>query len=450
LIEYPSPHANVKKNFSNFNSPETSDYLDLIEYPSPHANIKTNFPNFKSPAITDHLSSLKDGLNILDAYGLIDDCSIPTTYEARSMLWNYCLSVVGASLHASQLLKEDKTDVAIHWGGGRHHAHSNCASGFCYVNDVVLAIHNLIRPCPTKSKDKQRVLYIDLDIHHSDGVQAEFYDTNQVLTVSMHRYAPGFFPSSSGSVNEKGQHGTMGVGYNLNIPMPRSCSNADFLEMFNGIVKKMVPEYKPHSLVLCVGADGLYDDTLVGDEGWCLSPECLAECVRIASLSCNEIVEHADILSSKYYSRTKLLVLGAGGYNEINTARTFLLCTAAACEGARPGMLWKELPKDIPNHSYFSRYGPQYLLHSAANLQRKKYGCITEDYNSCISAGQKAIQLAYLHLKKRNEPTKEFNLKNEKDFINTNFEKWMSLGEERITRKVNSSGRRHKKKMKNK
>jgi hypothetical protein len=71
--------------------------------------------------------------------------------------------------------------------------------------------------------------------------------------------------------------------------------------------------------------------------------------VRLAAIHCSE-------------KQQKLLVLGGGGYHPSETARTFLLCTAAACEGARPGMLWNDLPKDIPPHEHFPRYGPEFRL----------------------------------------------------------------------------------------
>mmetsp|Transcript_1636 Transcript_1636/g.2209 ORF Transcript_1636/g.2209 Transcript_1636/m.2209 type:complete len:102 (+) Transcript_1636:106-411(+) len=97
--------------------------------------------------------------------------------------------------------------------------------GFCYVNDaVLLAIQNLIkiRAKAKGPKVKQgqkprqnRVLYLDVDIHHADGVQRAFYDTDQVMTVSFHRFASEFFPSKTGSIQEKGMHGTRGVGYSL-------------------------------------------------------------------------------------------------------------------------------------------------------------------------------------------------------------------------------------------
>jgi acetoin utilization deacetylase AcuC-like enzyme len=79
-------------------------------------------------------------------------------------------------------------DIAINWAGGLHHAKKAEASGFCYVNDIVLAILELL-------KYHARVLYIDIDIHHGDGVEEAFYTTDRVMTVSFHKFGD-FFPGT--------------------------------------------------------------------------------------------------------------------------------------------------------------------------------------------------------------------------------------------------------------
>lgn len=78
--------------------------------------------------------------------------------------------------------------VAINWAGGLHHAKKNQASGFCYTNDIVLAILELL-------KHHQRVLYVDVDVHHGDGVEEAFYTTDRVMTVSFHQFGD-FFPGT--------------------------------------------------------------------------------------------------------------------------------------------------------------------------------------------------------------------------------------------------------------
>ena len=367
----------------------------------------------------------RDGSNdallqkLVAEHGLEDDCPLPTDDYSRALLWKYCLSVAGASWHAASLLVESENehhaDVAINWGGGRHHAHAGKAGGFCYVNDIVLAIKRLLQSqsidasgIPTPS----RVLYIDIDIHHCDGVQQAFYSTDRVMTASFHRNSPGFFPATSGFVREKGEIDTAGFGYNLNVPLPTGIDDVTFIRMYRKMVFGLVNSFDPDFIVLCVGADGLEGDALVTGklhstdhsstgEGWSLSPEGLAECVRITSSLCAGLSEdmictrpmkeekkenqpdetasdcshpetkatHDSRESFQVGKRRKLLVLGGGGYTPTETARANLLCTAAACEGARSGLLWSELPKDIPSHDYFPRYGPLFELVSEEKKQ---------------------------------------------------------------------------------
>ena len=88
----------------------------------------------------------------------------------------------------SKCFSVQAADIAINWAGGLHHAKKSEASGFCYVNDIVLAILELL-------KYHQRVLYIDIDIHHGDGVEEAFYTTDRVMTVSFHKYGE-YFPGT--------------------------------------------------------------------------------------------------------------------------------------------------------------------------------------------------------------------------------------------------------------
>ncbi|KAF6730963.1 Histone deacetylase 3 [Oryzias melastigma] len=97
-------------------------------------------------------------------------------------LFEFCSRYTGASLQGATQLNHKICDIAINWAGGLHHAKKFEASGFCYVNDIVISILELLKYHP-------RVLYIDIDIHHGDGVQEAFYLTDRVMTVSFHKSA---------------------------------------------------------------------------------------------------------------------------------------------------------------------------------------------------------------------------------------------------------------------
>lgn len=110
-------------------------------------------------------------------------------------LYQFCQSSSGGSIGGAVKLNRGQADIAINWAGGLHHAKKCEASGFCYANDIVLAILELL-------KHHKRVLYIDIDIHHGDGVEEAFYTTDRVLTVSFHKFGE-YFPGT-GDVKDVG------------------------------------------------------------------------------------------------------------------------------------------------------------------------------------------------------------------------------------------------------
>jgi hypothetical protein len=115
-------------------------------------------------------------------WGFGDDCPI---FDG---MYGYCSLYTGASMDAARRLSSGQSKIAINWSGGLHHAKKANASGFCYVNDIVCAILHLLLFHP-------RVLYIDIDVHHGDGVEQAFWSTDRVMTLSFHKYDKlEFFP----------------------------------------------------------------------------------------------------------------------------------------------------------------------------------------------------------------------------------------------------------------
>ena len=133
----------------------------------------------------------------------------------------------GASIDAAVKLNHKSTDIAINWAGGLHHAKKQEASGFCYVNDIVLAILELL-------KYHNRVLYIDIDVHHGDGVEEAFYTTNRVMTVSFHRYGD-FFPGT-GDLKETGAG--EGLNFSLNVPLKKGLDDKTYLNIYRTVSKQ--------------------------------------------------------------------------------------------------------------------------------------------------------------------------------------------------------------------
>lgn len=132
----------------------------------------------------------------------------------------------GGSIDGARLINTNQADIAINWGGGLHHAKKIEASGFCYVNDIVLGALELL-------KFHNRVLYIDIDVHHGDGVEEAFYLTNRVMTLSYHRFGD-FFPGT-GSISDIGED--EGKNYALNVPLKKGIDDENYLNVFKKVKK---------------------------------------------------------------------------------------------------------------------------------------------------------------------------------------------------------------------
>ncbi|XP_050391463.1 histone deacetylase 8 isoform X1 [Patella vulgata] len=253
-----------------------------------------------------------------EEFGLVYDCPIQDGVF-------HCASLVGgATITAAEKLVSGESDIAINWYGGWHHAHRDSASGFCYINDVVLGILKL-------RQKFDRVLYIDLDLHHGDGVEEAFCCTNKVLTLSFHKYSPGFFPGT-GSCEERGY--SKGKYYSVNVPLLDGLKDEEFYSIFYRIMCKVKEVFKPEAVVCQCGADGLEGDPM---QSFNLSPSSLGQCIQYI-MSLNK----------------PLVLLGGGGYNFINTAKCWTYLTSIAIN--------REISHDIPDHKYFSMYGPDFDL----------------------------------------------------------------------------------------
>merc|ERR1719305_2199551 len=229
-------------------------------------------------------------------------------------LYEFCARYTGASLEAAEKLVTEQADIAINWSGGLHHAKKYEASGFCYVNDIVVAILELL-------KYHARVLYIDIDIHHGDGVQEAFYLTDRVMTVSFHKYGD-FFPGT-GNVADVGAK--KGKYYSVNFPLKEGMDDASYQSVFEPVIEKIMEVYKPTAIVLQCGAD-----SLTGDRLGCfnLTLKGHGECVRFV----------------KGFG-VPLLVLGGGGYTIRNVARCWAYETSVVLD--------TPLGEDIPYNDYY-------------------------------------------------------------------------------------------------
>lgn len=224
----------------------------------------------------------------------------------------------GASVEMARLIGEKETSVAFNISGGLHHAAAKNASGFCVFNDPVIAINQLLAK-------GMKAVYVDIDAHHGDGVQNAFFDTDQVLTISIHESGMFLFPGT-GSVQEMGTGS--GNGYSVNVPLYPYTDDDTYLWAFREIVPPLVEAFNPDVLVTQLGIDSYHSDPLAH---LLLSSEGFVEAV-------------------KEFSQMGLpwLAMGGGGYDLGGVARCWALAYGV--------MLGREWPDAIPSQ-YREKYG---------------------------------------------------------------------------------------------
>lgn len=262
---------------------------------------------FHAPHYIEVLKAVSTGTHVPGAYrfglGPGDNPTFPGLWEAS------CL-VAGGSTLGARLVADGDVGRVFHFAGGLHHALPDRASGFCYVNDPVLAILHL-------RERGWRVCYVDIDAHHGDGVQFAFYRDPNVLTISSHERGDRLFPGT-GFVEEQGEG--PGRGYSVNIPLDPYTDDEVYAEAFEAVVPPLIQAFKPDVVVGQLGIDSHRTDPLTH---LALSVQGFARTVaRIVELS------------------PRLVALGGGGYDLSNVARAW-----AAAWAAMNGV---ELPSELP------------------------------------------------------------------------------------------------------
>lgn len=161
--------------------------------------------------------------------------------------------VVGATLRAAELVMGGEVARALNPAGGLHHAHRDRASGFCVYSDLAVAIAWM------RKEHDARVLYIDYDAHHGDGVQGIFYDDPAVLTLSIHESGRYLFPGT-GFVDELGEG--EGYGYSLNVPLEPFTEDDSWIGIYSRLLPEVADAFRPDVIVLQNGCDGHAYDPL--------------------------------------------------------------------------------------------------------------------------------------------------------------------------------------------
>lgn len=215
--------------------------------------------------------------------------------------------IAGGSVAAAQAIAAHECDRAVNIAGGLHHAMPNSAAGFCIYNDAALAIAALL------AAGLEKVAYLDVDVHHGDGVQTAFWHDDRVLTISVHESPLTLWPGT-GWPTEVGAGAARGTA--VNIPIPAGSDDAAWLRAFHAVVPGVLSAFGPQVLVSQHGADAHRDDPLA-------NLSLTVDGQLAAAQACRDLANR--------HTGGKWLALGGGGYEYtgvVPRAYTHLLATA--------------------------------------------------------------------------------------------------------------------------
>lgn len=230
-------------------------------------------------------------------------------------MYDFSALSAGASLAGARKLGKNECDIAINWAGGLHHAMKGHAHGFCYVNDGVLGIIELL------DRGYRRVLYVDIDVHHGDGVEKAFEDTDRVMTVSFHKYGAvrghPFFPGT-GALGDIGQG--EGKNYSINIPLKDGINSEAYGHVFSRVITEVQKHYDASAI-------GVYQELYMCGCRLTFFPvlQCGADSLagdRLGNFNL-DMKGHANCISFVKGLGRPLLVLGGGGYQVGNSSKTW-------------------------------------------------------------------------------------------------------------------------------
>ena len=254
--------------------------------------------------------------------GTEDDPVFEGMHEASAL-------VAGATLAAAQAVWSGSALHGASVAGGLHHAMRRAASGFCVYNDLAVAIKWLL------AAGAERVVYVDTDVHHGDGVQAAFYDDPRVLTISLHEHPATLFPGT-GLPGETGVGA--GTGYAVNVALPAGTGDAGWLRAFDAVVPPLLRAFKPTVLVSQHGCDSHRLDPLA-------HLELTVDAQRLAQVMLHDLAH--ELCDGRW------LVTGGGGYALVQVVPrtwTHLLAIAAGAP-VDPVMetpvKWRELARSL-------------------------------------------------------------------------------------------------------
>ena len=242
----------------------------------------------------------------------------PGDTPAFAGMWENGLLYCGGSLRCAELVADGTYKRAISFAGGLHHAHHDHASGFCILSDIAIAINTL------KSNGYKRVLYVDIDVHHGDGVEALFRSDPNVLTLSFHESGAWLFPGT-GNVQDRGVESAVDSVWN--VPFAPNTGGDVWCSTIPGVTSYLMQMFSPDAIVLQLGADALEEDPL-------------GHLVMTRS----EWLQTVDTLLQMFRDKP-VVILGGGGY--CRAAVVDVWSRVALLAAGRPWQIGLELEQSL-------------------------------------------------------------------------------------------------------
>lgn len=265
-------------------------------------------------------------------------------------MYAFSLLVCGATHEGALLVADNQARMAFNPVGGLHHAGKDEASGFCYVNDIAIAINDLLRR-------GLRVASIDIDVHHGNGVQDAFYDTDRVLTISIHESGETIYPGT-GFENEIGIG--KGEGFNVNIPLRNGSDDEIHSYAFEAVVPSILEKFKPDIVFAQVGADTHKDDPLGH--------------LNLTSRGYKRAIETINRFSPR------VVAMGGGGYNVHKAAALWTLAWSVL-SGLKPIDQYAGLIGGM-------MFGPEL---NAGSLDDPPFSCDEPEKEVCFAYAERVV-----------------------------------------------------------
>jgi len=260
---------------------------------------------------------------------------------------------VGGSILAADLLMQRSADHAFNPAGGLHHAHPDSASGFCIFNDPAIVVAHLKHRYETK-----KMLYLDIDAHHGDGVMYGFYSDPSLLDIDFHEDGRYLFPGT-GFTYEIGKGDARGL--KVNVPLPPGTGDQTYLKAFREIVPRMVEAFQPQIILMQCGADSHFGDRLAN--------------LRLTTKSYEMMIDIVHTLAHKICDG-RILLFGGGGYSLSSVARCWTLAFAKLAEvqlGDQIPESWRKLFREASGEE-----APRQLRDSESEVATEPTTCADE------------------------------------------------------------------------